>query len=69
MVETRRNGDKGEERQDLLSDLLDATRDESESDAPLNDEELVGGYSPLRSSRILGSRLTLPRKHIRLFPC
>jgi hypothetical protein len=67
MVEARRNGDKVEERYDLLSGLLDAARDESDKEAGLNNEELIGWYSTFQSFGILGKRLTLiPRKHVRL---
>ena len=44
MVEARRNADKVEERYDLFSGLLDAARDESNSEAALTDEELIGGH-------------------------
>jgi len=43
MVEARRDGDK-EERYDLFSGLLDASRDESDNEAALSDEELIGKY-------------------------
>ncbi len=43
MVEARRNADKVEERYDLFSGLLDAARDESDNEAGLSDEELIGG--------------------------
>ncbi|KAN0113945.1 cytochrome P450, partial [Russula decolorans] len=42
MVEARRNADKVEERYDLFSGLLDAARDEPDSEAALTDEELIG---------------------------
>lgn len=41
MVEARRNVEV-EERYDLLSGLLDAVRDESDKEAALSDEELIG---------------------------
>ena len=69
MVEERRNGNKGEGRHDLFSCLLDATLDESNSDALLSDEELVGD-SPLRLFNVLRSHLTLPiREHIHFTSC
>ena len=43
MVETRRDGDKVEERYDLFSGLLDATQDEPGSETVLSIEELFGG--------------------------
>ena len=43
MVESRRNVDKVQERYDLFSGLIDAARDESDSEAALTDEELIGG--------------------------
>jgi hypothetical protein len=43
MVEDRRNADKVEERYDLLSGLVDAARDETDSEAALTNEELIGG--------------------------
>jgi hypothetical protein len=45
IVEDRRNGDKVEERYDLLSGLLDAAQDEPDIGAGLGDEELIGWYS------------------------
>jgi cytochrome P450 len=42
IVEDRRNGDKVEERYDLLSGLLDAAQDEPDIGAGLGDEELIG---------------------------
>ena len=44
MVETRKDGDKVEERYDLFSGLLDAAQDEPGSEAALSDDELIGGY-------------------------
>ena len=43
MVETRRNGEKAEQRHDLFSGLLDAAQDEPGGDAAISDEELIGG--------------------------
>jgi hypothetical protein len=43
MVDARKNTDKVEERYDLFSGLLDAARDEPDSEAALTDEELIGG--------------------------
>jgi len=42
MVEARRNADKGEQRYDLFSGLLDAAQNELDSEATLSDEELFG---------------------------
>ena len=65
MVEARRNADKVEERYDLFSGLLDAARDESNSEAALTDEELIGGHLISRSFSIFGKWLThLLRKHV-----
>ena len=67
MVEARRNGGKVEERYDLFSGLLDAAQDEPDNGAGLSDEELIGWYSTIQSSGILGIHLTLPpRKHVHL---
>ena len=49
MVEARKNADKGEQRYDLFSGLLDAAQNELDSEATLSDEELIGGYSISRS--------------------
>ena len=54
MVEARKNGDKVDQRYDLFSGLLDATQDESGSEAALDDDELIGEYIKLRSFGILG---------------
>ena len=43
MVEARRNADKGQQRHDLFSGLLDAAQNKLDSEATLNDEELIGG--------------------------
>ena len=43
MVEARRDGDKIEQRYDLFSGLLDASRGEQDSEAAISDEELIGG--------------------------
>jgi hypothetical protein len=43
MVEARRNADKGEQRYDLFSGLLDAAQNGQDSEATLSDEELIGG--------------------------
>ena len=70
MVETRRNGDKVEQRYDLLSGLLDAAQDENGSEAALNDDELMGGYSTSGSFEIPGKRFIRPsRKHVHLPHC
>jgi hypothetical protein len=70
MVEARRNADTVEQHYDLFSGLLDAAQDEPGSEAALGDDELIGGYSPLRSFGILGKRLTgPPRKHVRISFC
>jgi hypothetical protein len=70
MVEARRNADKVEQRYDLFSGLLDAAQNETDSEAVLTDEELVGGYSTPRSLGILGKHLTcLHRKHVYLSFC
>jgi len=68
MVEARRNVDKGEQRYDLFSGLLDATQNELNSEATLSDEELIGGLS--RSFIILVKLLTHPlRKHVYFSSC
>jgi hypothetical protein len=54
MVEARRNADKGEQRYDLFSGLLDAAQSELDGEATLSDEELIGGNSISRSCSILG---------------
>jgi len=71
MVEARRNADKVEQRYDLFSGLLDATQNETDSEAALTNEELIGGYSTPRSLGILGKHLTCPptRKHVYLSFC
>ena len=70
MVEARKNGDKVDQRYDLFSGLLDATQDESGSEAALGGDELIGGYSTLRSFGIFGKRLTRPRrKHVCISFC
>ena len=45
MVEARRNADKGEQRHDLFSGLLDAAQNELDSEATLSDGEVIGGHS------------------------
>ena len=70
MVEARRNADKVEQRYDLFSGLLDATQNETDCDAALTDDELIGGHSTPRSLGILGKHLTcLLRKHVCLSFC
>ena len=70
MVETRRNGDKVEQRHDLFSGLLDASQDENGSEAALNDDELMGRYSMSGSCVILGKLLICPpRKHVHISFC
>jgi hypothetical protein len=70
MVEARRNADKGEQRYDLFSGLLDAAQNELDGEATLSDEELVGVHSTLRSFRIIGKRLIHPlRKHVYFSSC
>ena len=70
MVEARRNVDKVEQRYDLFSGLLDAAQNETDSEAALTDEELIGEHSTPRSLGILGKHLTcLPRKHVYLSFC
>jgi hypothetical protein len=65
MVEARRNADKVEERYDLFRGLLDATQDEPDNEAALNDEELIGGHSTSPSFGSIGKRLIRPpRKHV-----
>ncbi len=44
MVEARKDADKVEERYDLFSGLLDATQDETGSEAALSDDEFMGSY-------------------------
>jgi hypothetical protein len=70
MVEARRNADKVEERYDLFSGLLDAARDEPDSEAALTNEELIGGIQTSQSLGVVGERLIcLPRKHVYLSYC
>ena len=70
MVEARKNGDNVEERYDLFSGLLDATQDAIGSEAPLEDDELLGEYLTLRSLGNIGKRLTRPRrKHVCISFC
>jgi hypothetical protein len=70
MVESRRDGDKVEQRYDLFSGLLDAAQDENGSEAALNDDELMGGYSMSGSFEIPGKRLIRPsRKHVYISYC
>jgi hypothetical protein len=45
MVEARGRADKGEQRYDLFSGLLDAAQDILDPKAALNEEELMGAYS------------------------
>ena len=59
MVEARRNADKVEQRFDLFSGLLNAAQNETDSEAALTEEELIGGYSTPRSIGILGKHFTL----------
>ena len=54
MVESRRNGDKVEQRYDLFSGLLDAAQGEQGSEAVLNDDEFMGGCSTSGSFGIRG---------------
>ena len=69
MVETRRSGDKVEERYDLFSGLLDAAQDELDNGAMLSEEELVGEYNIDRYC-IIGKRFDrYSRKHVYLSPC
>ena len=70
MVEARRDGDKVEQRYDLFSGLLDAAREEQDSEAAISDEELVGKYSTSGSFGVLGKYLTHPpRKYVYLSSC
>ena len=45
MVEARRTSHEVEERHDLFSGLLDASRDEMNNGAVLSDEELLGKHT------------------------
>ena len=66
MIETRRNADKGDQRHDLFTGLLEAA-DDGEA---LNDEELLGGSLMFRSFGIPGKLLTRPpRKHVYIPSC
>jgi hypothetical protein len=67
MVEARRNADKGEQRYDLFSGLLDAAQNELD-EATLSDEELFGGHPISRSFVILGKWLTHPLRKYVYFP-
>ena len=70
MVEARKNADKVEERYDLFSGLLDAARDEPDSEVALTDEELFGGISTSPSFSIVEERpICLPRKHVYVSFC
>ena len=70
MVESRRNGDKVEQRYDLFSGLLDAAQDEQGGEAVLSDDELMGGCSASGSFGILGMRLICAsRKHVYISHC
>jgi hypothetical protein len=70
MVEARRNTDKVEERYDLFSGLLDAARDEPNSDAALTDEELIGGiYASPSLSIIWGRLICFHREYVHLSSC
>ena len=51
MVESRRNADNGEQRNDLFSGLLDAAQNELDSEATLTDEELIGGIAIVQHLR------------------
>jgi len=44
MVEARMTSGEAEQRYDLFSGLLDASRDELNKDAALSDEELIGKH-------------------------
>jgi hypothetical protein len=70
MVEARKNLDKVEQHYDLFSGLLDAAQDEQGSEAALGNEELIGGWSTLRSLGTLGTHLIcLLRKHVYFSYC
>ena len=70
MVEARRNADKGEQRYDLFSGLLDAAQNELDGEATLSNEELIGAHSISRSFSILGKWLTHPfRKYVYFSSC
>ena len=42
MIHSRRSSEKKDERYDLFSSLLDANEDESEGQAKLTDQEMLG---------------------------
>lgn len=42
MIQGRRSAEKREERHDLFSSLLDASEDETDGQAKLTDQELLG---------------------------
>jgi hypothetical protein len=70
MVEARKNADKGEQRYDLFSGLLDAAQDELDSGVTLSDEELIGGHLISQSFSILEKWPTRPvRKHVHFPSC
>ncbi len=70
MVDARKNADKGGERYDLFSGLLDAAQDEQDNGMALTDDELIGGLSTSRSFGILRKHLTHPpRKHVYISSC
>jgi hypothetical protein len=70
MVEARKHADKGEQRYDLFSGLLDAAQNKLDSEVTLSDEELIGGHSISRQFSILGKWLTHTlRKHVYFPSC
>ena len=69
MVEARRAGDKVEQRYDLFSGLVDAAQDEQDSEAAINDEELIGWYSTSGSFVIREASYSPPRKYVCISSC
>ncbi len=69
MVEARGRADNVEQRNDLFSGLLDAARDELDSRAALDEEELMGGYSMSHRLEAWKCNIREPRKHVHLSFC
>ena len=57
MVEARRTSHKVEERHDLFSGLLDASREEMNNGAALDDDELLGKHSIVAPFLDIGSHI------------
>ena len=69
-MEARRTSNEAEQRYDLFSGLLDASQNESDDEAALSDDELIGKYSnvvPLFMTQEHPARY--PRQHVYLPSC